>query len=373
MDQLTRDQLISLADTQGECLVSMYMPMIRAGREVQQNRIRFKNQLTAAEQSIEAGGGCPDSIRKQLDLLAQWEGEDDRWQHQADGLAVFLDGEKVRSWRLPADFPAVSHVSERFYLAPLCRLLQNNSRFYVIAVSKDHVSLYSASQWGISEVRDANLPDDLRSALNIDEYVSTLQHHSTSRGGEALFHGQGGADPDNEKQDEIKQYFHRVDTALTRYLNRSPAPLVFAGVEYLFPLFQQTCEYGDLLDTAVVGSAERMDEKQLQQEAWKIVSQRYDQQRGQVLERFGAAASSDLAVDDPREVLAAAGQGAVDTLLIRDAPSGPSEGNVTETAAQINQAVVSTLRASGDVVTVAEDQLDAPMAALLRFPIAATA
>lgn len=375
MDQLTKQQLAELVDQEGDCLVSLYMPMHRAGREVQQNRIRFKNQISQAQEKVEASNCQSEAVMNQLKQLEAWEADDDRWQHQSDGLAVFLDGSQVKSWRLPAAFKSVCHVADHFYMRPLCRLLQEDSRFYLLATHKDHVKLYSGSQWGLDEVTDADLPENLRAALNLDEYVSTLQYHSSGAGDKAMFHGQGGSDPDNEKQDEIKQYYHHVDSALTPYLNKNPLPLLFAGVDYLFPIFKSTCSYNDLQEEWIKGSPEQMSPDDLHSEAWSILSKRFDTERGQLLEQLGNAIAKDLGSEDVSEICTAAEQGRVQTLLIGQATQlgAHMDEETTELAKQINEAVVATLRHGGDVYSIEEDCIDSPMAAIMRYPAATPA
>ena len=52
MDSLTREDIKTLIETQGEWCVSLFMPTVRAGAEVQQNPIRFKNLLRQAEERL---------------------------------------------------------------------------------------------------------------------------------------------------------------------------------------------------------------------------------------------------------------------------------------------------------------------------------
>lgn len=371
MDQITTDELAALADQTGECLVSLYMPMYRSGREVQQNRIRFKNQIDQAKEVITLGETANQGILDQLSEISSWEQEDERWQHQSDGLAVFLDGKEVRTWRLPEDFNTVCNVSERFYIRPLCRFLQNDSRYYVLAVSQNEVRLFYGSKMSLREVENANLPHDLRSALDIDEYVHTLQHHSTSRGSEAMFHGQGGGDPDVEKQDEIKQYFHHIDAALNNFFGVERLPLVFAGVGYLLPIFQKVCSYDELIDEAVTGSPDNLSADEIHAAAWPIVSKKFEAVRGELLERFGTAAAQQQATDQIDEILTAAKQGQVDTLLVaNDEKLGSHADDDTATlAVKLNDAVVATLRNSGKVYSVDGDRLSAEAAVILRYPL----
>lgn len=393
MDTLTQQQLEQLVDAnkgasegandsanegpQGGALLSLYMPTERAGSEVRQNRIRFKNLIDEARQAVQATNGDAAKLEKQLDEIAAWEGDDDWWQHQSDALAIFLDGEKLRRWRLPLEVPTLCACSSRYHIRPLARLLQDDGKFYLLAVSMNDVRLFLGSKTSITELEDAQLPSDLRSALNIDEYVSTLQHHSTDRaGGDAMFHGHGGSDPDVKKQDEIKQYFRHIASALNGYFGVERRPLVFAGVQYLFPLFKQACDNRHLVDEPVTGNPDDQSGEELHGQAWPLVEKRFEAKRAELLEQFGAAAARDLGSDDLPTILTAAQRGQVATLLVSQGEhewkTDPSTGDTAGNAAaadQINTAVVETLRTGGEVYAVAEGKLSSSAAAIFRYPL----
>lgn len=371
MDKFTRDDLTQLADQSGDCLCSLYMPTERSGSKVQKNRIHFRNVIDQAEAALENASGTVEAVQKQIEELRNLESDDAWWQHQSEGLAIFLDGNTVKRWRLPHSFEPRCVCSDKFHVRPLCRLLQNDGRFYLLAASLNKLRLFLGTKWSISEVEDADLPDDLRSALNIDEYVSSLQHHSTAPdGGAAMFHGHGGSDPDVKKQDEIKQYFHHIDSALKSFLGGERVPLVFAGVQYLFPIFQETCGYDGLIDDSVTGNPDDLSGQELHEKAWPVVEKQFETQRGGILERFGTALSQQLGSDDLDTILAAAQQGQIETLLTVEGEGSWTEGDGSRED-RVNSAVVDTLRHKGDVYTVQPDQLDQPAAAILRYPISA--
>ncbi|MEQ8836202.1 MAG: hypothetical protein RID07_05300 [Lacipirellulaceae bacterium] len=378
MDRLTTENLTSLANASGEPLLSLYMPTERAGREVQQNRIRFKNLIDDARKTLE--GKSAEALGNQLDELAKQEEDDPFWQQHSDGLCFFLDGKQVQRWRLPADFQLLAVCSDRYHIRPLCRYLQDDGRFYILAVSQNDVRLFLGTKDSIAELEEADLPSDLRSALNIDEYVSSLQHHSTaSDGGEAMFHGHGGSDPDVQKQDEIKQYFHHIDAALSSFFGTERTPLVFAGVEYLFPLFRETCSYNRLIEEPVKGNPDDLTGEELHEKAWPLVGKLFDKQRGEILEQYGTAQANQLGSDDIQIVLPAAKQGQVQTLITAEGEHlwmGSDEGKLPQEGAAedlVNAAVVATLTNGGEVLSAHKEQLgEKPLAAIMRFPLNAS-
>ncbi|TWT60134.1 baeRF7 domain-containing protein [Rubinisphaera italica] len=368
MDNFTKNDLIDLAEQEGHALISLYIPTERAGREVLQNRIRFKNILGEVEGKIQDAGSAGEKFNKQLKELHTWEKDDDWWQHQSDGLAVFLDGVNIHRWRIPVSVPSICTCEEFFTLRPLCELLQDDGQYYLLGVSQNQVRLFQGTKTSIVELHPEALPENLRSALNIDEYVSSLQQHSTSANGTAaMFHGHGGSDLDVKKQDEILQYFRHINRALSSYLGNERRPLVFAGVDYLFPIFKEACEYNTLLEDAVIGNPDHLDADQLHSKSWPIVEPFFATKRNSALERFQAAGPEGQGIDDLDSIVQAADQGQVETLLVKDSHANrvPNRGEQK----MMNLAIVKTLRAGGSVFTVPAEKLTRPAAAILRYSI----
>ncbi len=59
MEKLTLDQIKGLAQQTASPSISIFLPTHRAGRETQQDAIRFKNLLRDAEKQLLGGGMGP--------------------------------------------------------------------------------------------------------------------------------------------------------------------------------------------------------------------------------------------------------------------------------------------------------------------------
>jgi hypothetical protein len=359
--------------------------MVVAGPEREQNRIRFKNLLRDAENLLsETDKPAVDELLAPLRTLHD-NGDDLVWAHPAPGLAVFRGDDRFDLFRTPAEMNTEVHVGDRFYLRPMLPMLQGDGSFLLLAVSQNRVRLFEATRHAIAEVHLDTLPKNLIEALNVDEWTSTLQQHSESRGAsdKAMFHGQGAGE-DDRKQD-ILEYFRRLDDALSDYLADHHNPLVFAGVEYLFPLFQQCCHYRNLVDQPLPGNPDGPPADQLHDAAWGIVEPQFRRDLTDTVEKFGAAKARDLGSADLEEILIAAYRGAVDTLLIQSGASCwgevDSAGNSVrhdahreESVDLLDEAAFMTLAHGGGVWEVDEDEMpsDAPLiAAVMRFPTVA--
>jgi len=104
MDILNPTDLKSLISQQGKWCVSLYMPTHRVGREQQQNPVRFKNLLAKAETNLIANGLRRPKVQDLMQPAEELLADQDFWQHQSDGLAMFLSNEFFVKYQLPASF-----------------------------------------------------------------------------------------------------------------------------------------------------------------------------------------------------------------------------------------------------------------------------
>lgn len=377
-----RDELEQLiADPPAPC-VSISIPTHPTGRETRQDPIRLKNHLREAGQRLESMGCDQSQVEKLLEPAAALPSSETApfWRNGSESLLLLLADGICRCYKLPVESPEVTQVGDQFFVSPLVRYLQGDGSFFVIAVSQNSVRLLSGTKHSVSEVELGTLPTDLQDALNIDEYQSSLQFHSHSSAqkssGEAIFHGHGGGEGEDHKQ-ELLQFFHRLDQALTPFLSTTDAPLVFAGVEYLFPIFQKACKYKHLQPTAVTGSPDGLSDEELQQAAWKVAEPAYLAKRDDALERYGFAASRDMASDDVNAILTATKAGRVSTLFLasdfatRHSNSKPLSSGKTSVgvSAAHDLAAAKTLQMGGSVFVLeaANMPTESSIAAIFRF------
>ncbi|MEQ8789318.1 MAG: hypothetical protein RIC55_23695 [Pirellulaceae bacterium] len=391
MDLFTNSDLQQLIDVQQSPCVSIYLPMHRTGREIREDALRYKNALKQAETALRDRGVRPGDVQEMLRPAQELAGSTDYLQRQSDGLAIFAAAGDFRAYRVPLSFEEMVVVGERFHLKPTLPLLEGDGQFYLLALSQNAVRLFQGSKFSISEVTPDTLPTSLRDALNIDQYVQSLQFYAYRRAGkpeagtgDVMFHGQGGAGGEVEKNDEIRRFLQRVSAGLDDLLATSPRPLVFAGVEYLLPILRDTLKSSALLDEAVGGNPDELRGEKLHDEAWKIVRPMFQEQRRAKLDAYSQKLGTGYASNQLEEVLVATQQGAVDTLLLqerahawghRDAERGRVELHDERRSGDqdlLDLAAVETLSNSGTVFTLAAEEMsgDSPIAALFRHPVA---
>ncbi|MEH1966637.1 baeRF7 domain-containing protein [Nostoc sp.] len=325
MQLISREEIKTLIEQpKGNC-VSIYMPTHPAGAEVRQDPIRFKNLVKEAEtRLIDAGLEQKEAIallEKSHEIYTQefWE------QMGEQGLAIFISENIFRYYTLPIDFQELVVVTDRFHIKPLLPILNGNGRFYMLALSQKDVRFFEGTRYSFNQIEVENIPKSLDEALLEDEIQKGVQHRiGTSKRGAAnasmhpgTFHGQGSPDRD-KRQEDILQFCYAIDEALHEKLREQKAPLVFAGVEYLFPIYQEANTYQYLMDEAITGNPEILSAQELHNEAWPIVEADFQKSQQGVLEQFHELFGGDSgkASNNLQEIVLAAYYQRVDSLLV---------------------------------------------------------
>jgi len=382
MNLISKDELRGLIEDQQSPCVSIYMPTHRK-LEAQQDRIRFKNLLRRAEggllqlglRSPEAAG-LLEPARKLLDDAMFWE-------YLSDGLALFLSGNSLRSYRLPYGLKEMAVVAERFQLKPLLPLLDYAAQFFILALSKNEVRLLRGTPLGAEEVELANVPRGLSDALKYDQPEKQLQYHTRTPRGlgrrAAVFHGHGTREEGDTE--DILHYFRMVDRGVHEVLRNEHAPLILAGVDYLLPLYRQANSYPHLLAEGVAGNPDELPPEELHARVWPLVQPALEKGRRRAIERYAELAAKGRASNRIGEVVPEAYFGRVDSLIValglqQWGAFDPDERAVHVYPEQkpgsqdlLDFAAIHTLLNSGEVHAVTPDKVPdgAALAAIFRY------
>ena len=391
MDPLTRDDLRVLMSARHKCCVSLYAPTHRTGREIREDAVRLKNKINEAEEKvIEAGLRSPEA-RAILEPARRLLADEMFMRDLRDGLAVFAAPGFFKYYRLPVTFDEVVTANTRFHVGPLLPLLQADGRYYLLAVSQNHVRFFRGTHYTIAELYPEKLPRSLQDALQIDEFRESLQHMAytsvgvggpvSARAMEGGMHGHGGSSMDVRKADEIREFFVRLNHGLEEFFGEESAPLVFAGVEYLFPIFKHVCHYRRLVDAPVAGNPDGLKVEELHEKAWRIVEPIFARSLSDALERYGTQVAHGLGSSDLREVIAAARAGRVENLFVAkgaevwghvDEKTGAASSGTRDEPNReelLDHAAVQTLLHGGSVFAVDRDRMPdkGVIAASFRF------
>jgi hypothetical protein len=307
-----------LGESTGDPLVSIYLPTHRAGEEMKQDPIRYKNLVREAEKQIMASGRRRPDVESLLSPAHALLEDHLFWQHLSDGLAVFAAPGGILRFRVPLRFDEMVVVAGRFHLKPLLPLLSGNGRFLVLALSQNALRLLEATRYSVDEIVLASLPASLSDALQLDTPERQIQFHTGAgeQGGRrgAVFHGHG---PGNEQiKPLLEEYFRRIDAPLAEFFGPRGAPLVLAGVDYYFPMYRNVSRYPRLVKEGVAGNPETLSPAELHRRAWPLVEPLFQQAEAAAVDKYRALAGTGRTSTNPLEVIPAAHQGRVETLFV---------------------------------------------------------
>jgi hypothetical protein len=317
MDLLSQNDLQTLMNKQTGLCISMFMPTRQAGPEIQQDPIRCDNLLKAAEERLVAQGLRSPEAAALLEPIQKLVKDSFFWRHQSDGLALFRSAELFRFFRLPIDFEELVVVTHRFHIKPLLPLFSGNGRFYILAISQNEVKLLQGTRYRVRVIDLRGVPHSLAEALKYDEFESQLQFHTQTPGGPgkraAIFHGHGvGID---DTKDNILRYCQQVDRGLHDILKDERAPLLFAGVDYLLPIYKSANTYPALMDKGIEGNPERMSEEELHDRAWSLVRPQFERKQREAMAWYRQFAGTGKASNDFRKIIPATAYGQIEVLF----------------------------------------------------------
>jgi hypothetical protein len=323
MDVLNKTDLEKIILEEDKPCISIYMPTHQTGVEVQQDPIRLKNLLREAERLLSNQRLNPREIEKMLEPASKLLQDSYFWQHQSDGLAIFLSSKRGHSFRLPLKFEELVVVKDRFHIKPLLSLFTSDGQFYVLALSKNIVRLLNCTRYSISEVDLTQVVGSMDEEMPTDDHQDNLQLHTSGAiGGKSgsssvTFHGQGGSSDESAKNDLLR-YFHIIDDGLTELLQGDRVPLILAGVDYLLPIYKEANTYPNLIDTVITGNPDLLSAEELHKSAWQILSPLFQTAQEDAIAYYKQllGQNSRRATENLGKIIPAAVQGRVETLFV---------------------------------------------------------
>jgi len=384
MDTLTQNDVQQLVQKNGTVCVSLFFPMHRNGRQLQEDTIRLKNLLSEAKDQLASREVRRTLIREMLEPAKKLVSDQTFWSNPGNGAAIFIGPDQIRTYRLPIEFEEQFYVDDHFHIRPLLPLLVNDGRFYLLAVSQKEVRFFEGTRQEMRELPTNFLPENLADAIHMVKTGRVQFHQGGPRGpqeGGGLKGGIWHGHLDNDKKRQLTEYFHRINAGLEEFFGEARHPLVFAGVEYLFPIFREACHYKNLVDECLPGSPELESPSELHDRAWRVVEPWFRQREEKSLRAFHNLKNSGGASDQLADVILALQEQRVQALFVRqdaqlwgtiDEQTGSvklADGPRPEAEDLIETAVFKAVEQGGEVYLLEPERMPGgePLAALYRY------
>jgi hypothetical protein len=318
MRLLSKEELKELIKIQEENCITIYLPTEKSGRETQMNPIRLKNLVNRVEKKLVKKDLASNRIDRLLSPAKTLIENGEFWQHQAEGLVLFITDDHFRYYRLPLRFKEYVMINRRFHLKPLLPLFSGEGHFYILALSQKQIRLWQASRFSYHEIDLGEIPTSMEEALGYDNLERKSQAHVARRRGkqraDLAFHGHGGG-ADDVKED-IQRYFQRVSKGLQRMMTSENDPMVLAGVEYITTLFKMVSGYNFILEKAITGNPDELPSEELHRRAWQIVEPDLKSEQEKAFNQYRDLSQTARTADCLPDILPAAAQGRVGWLFV---------------------------------------------------------
>ena len=383
MDVFDRNRLDQITQIEGQPCVSIYLPTHVAGKDGQQDEIRLKNLLNQAESQLAGHWMGTVAARDFVKTAREIPSDHEFWLGRSQGLAVFLSENMCEPIRLPISFTESAFVGSRFRIRPALPALDGNGEFCLLTLSQKKVAFYRATANSLDEVAVPELPKDMESALNYDPPTRSPQAHTASRsavGKQSLvFHGQGAGA--NAQKNDLAAFCRLVDKAITKEIgNRQPnVPLILGCVDSVAPIYRSVNTHPQLAKQTVSGNLDNMNLSKLGEMAYAVAKPLLEKPVDTAVHEYNENANTEKTLDDAREIVLAAHQGRVNTLLYD--PQANLFGSYYDKQAEVeisgnkadddlvDLAALATLKNHGMVYSMRGHDLstNSPLAALLRY------
>lgn len=351
--------LNEIAQASGNPCVSILMRTHRSGRETQQGPIRLKNLLKEAGEMLRANGHDDDLLEPLQSLLNQNE----FWQHQGEGLAIYVSPDGSRLFRLNRAVDEKVAVEESFFIQPLVCEQNTAGSYFVLSLSWDEATLYRRDGESLAMVETPALPakfDELVLPRDPEESLQNTSHRSvgnTTGTSTAMFHGQG--EGEDKVEADRDQYLSLVGDEVSAAIYNTGLPLVVVATSEVTGHFEATTKVA--IDAKVDGSPSEWSDAEIREHAHTVANSHLKPDHNEFGERFGTAMAQSQASHDLATVLEAAQQGKIDSLMVC---------HDEQYCRQTNQAVIDTLNNGGDVFQCSRESMpgdDAVAAAIFRY------
>lgn len=391
---MDRQDIAALAEQAGFPKISLYFPTHEKGREIQQDPIRLKNAIAQAAEELERAGWRGSDIDRMLAEARERTEYSDFWLHQGRALAVLIDGDGSTQFvKLPEETEEIVMVGDRHYLRPLIRIFGSRDRGYLLAVTREWVALYEVTRHGMTQIKVEDLPESIEAVRSLTDFQDDVGFHVNARGSVAA--GQGGTEgapqfhglgPSPEDYDEVElvEFLRRVARSVEDHLERygSGAPLALAAEPRTYGHLRPLLKYRWVRDDGLQLNPAGLDEGDLRERAWQVLSHGLDEDREAALDRLQAQMGSDgTAQRDIAALAKAAVEGRLHAIFMEprahrwghydsdrhdvDFSEAPGPGNED----LIDFIAVRTLQQGGAVYPMEPSEADrlGPVAGVLRF------
>jgi len=341
--KLSSQNINKLMNEHGGALkVSIYIPT--DPEKSTQDSTRLKNALqTLRNMDSFDERELGESIDK---VYAELVDNDNFWNYQDLGLAVFFDHNGYEYFHMPFEISEAQYLTDHFVISPVLVTASADTGFYLLDLNFTEPRLFNGTRGTLKETKVENMPES---------YVSEVGTEITknNRGFE-----------DNTGSEDEKRYLKLAAEAVDEATLYDDRALLLAGTSNRTGNIRPLLKHGHVLSQTLEGSFENATTEELYNASEKIIKKSLRHEKDTAVEEL-ASKPPELVVMGTKEIIEAAESGRVEKLLLptyrltRDSVrESEGEKTIIELPADIESietAVRAVLKQSGEVVAVEID------------------
>ncbi len=381
MEVMNTKDLRYLLESPNQPSITIYLPTIPGDKET--NRILIKNAVSQTKDALKEKNYDAKDIEENIKAFALM-GEDLHFLNaQKEGLAIFINKDSLKTFRLPHAFEQTVIADNIFHIKPLLPVLTENIDYYVLAISKNFIQLYKANRYEINPVEIKEMPTSMDNALQYDIDESHLgRRPSNINGGKAGSSTHGENIGDETEKEFVLKYCQIVEKYISSYINASNKTLVIAGVDYIQSIYKEASSYKNISEKGISGNPDNMPMDEINKEAWKIIKPQLHVESKKAVNRYGDLSNTDRTVDSISHIVKAANAQRIETLYLSKSAE-PILGVYDKVNNTVNTdyaepemvqdligtSVRQTLLSGGNIFYLDQSEMpgNKPIAALLRY------
>jgi len=254
-------------------------------------------------------------------------------------------------------------VADSFHTKPIRRYIQLADRFHVLGLTLRDVKLYEGNRHQLIELDlESGVPKTIDEALGnelTDQHLTFASYGGAD--GPGMVHGHG--DKSEEIDIDSERFFRVVSAAIAENFSKPTSlPLILCALPEHHSLFQRVSNNRDLLQNGIPLNPKSVSNHELSRLAWEVIEPGYKKRIKKICDQFEQARSHGKGSDFITDIVKAAEEGRVDTLLI-DYSSHPQIDDLLDDLGEL------VTRTGGDVLILPQEEIpsESGAAAIFRY------
>jgi len=296
---LNKELIHLLAEVKSEYCASIYLTkQYNAASEIYEiDQLRLQSALAdCKEQLTELGMDEEEAALRTQQVQKSVLGNTFFSRYSPGTVSIFFAPGSLEFFEIPDLEIDLSYLGREFYLRPLLPLLSGMGRYFLLSLTDSQLRLFEGLNQNLAPVNMQRiLPHD---------------GASDSAAGDVV------VPAGKDLHDHLKRIFQRLDDGVLSLLSGSGAPLILAGPDALTVLYRENSRYPLLQHPQISHHPQHDSLDALMQKAWPIAREFFQHKKVEKRKAFIEQMLQGKASISLREIVAAAVEGRVHTLML---------------------------------------------------------